>query len=357
MTVLRRWVLLFALGGSACVTPSTIMGHIDATTDADIADAIDELSEILSKRRRSTALRCHAARALGMLPRSNEIGVRTLQSVLTDSTEGPALRSWAAWALGEARSPASADALVLALRTSLSHETGYYVLEALAKHHVVLATRDEERLVEVVEAMADYAGNQSEALPSVYDVVSTRLKSMPVMVAVLDRARHALAGEPNPRRIAAAYNSAFELLEFVDVRRRQIETAETDWLHRLQSAAFSLRDTLSERERRLSALVVWYLGHLADNQAIAPAAASGLVGPSADAPGRATRSNYPPLRFLATWGLNRAKRHSAVAVTALDADVLARETDGRILRLLTRSSTTAGHDDVERILGRRARAD
>ena len=347
----RAAALAVCVGAASCVTPASLLDRLDNTGDQEVADSVRDLSAIVADRGEKASLRCTAAKVLGRLGRPSPQAVSALARALADGRAHPDVRRWSAWALGELRAPASLQALVNALRRKMDGKTGAYVLEALAKHDALLGGIDDRRAVEIVEALVAFRTGQGGAVPPIYDVVSGRLKTIAVLVKILDGAVQACASGKAKR--ARCRDAAFELLEAIDLRTEVIATAGDQWRTRLEASMGALDRAVDIGDPSLMRSILAYLGRLAAVDAIAERAAVALVG-TAEAldPRRPSTATDPSVQLVATWALTRLIQHSSGPRRALAIDAFTASADPRILALLADVERRGGAADMlQRILG------
>lgn len=338
---MRSLILGLLLTGCA-TAPADLLELMDASGDEDVVDAVDECTASLLSGR--LAVRMAAAKTLGRLRTPRPEAIAGLEAVVTLPGERPELRSMAAWALGEMRSPASLEPLVKALRTPLDPTTGHYVLEGLAKHYAVMST-EESRLVEIVEAMVYFAGNQKTELSGVYDVLGARLRTVAVNVRVLERAVDAVRERRTKEQMAEVYTAAFELLARVGLTKDEIAAGPAQWKTRVEESVVNSQAAYALKDPRTELLVVWYLGKLADLQEIGRPAAAALFG-DGSIEGRPTRSPSPAVRLVAAWAIGRMLLSATGPKRALERDILPNERHPAVLELLGGASRGKGHLDL-----------
>lgn len=336
-----RSLILVALAGCA-TAPADLLELMDASGDDDVAAAVDECTESLLRGR--LPVRMAAAKTLGRLRAARPEAIAALAAVLTLPNERPELRSMAAWALGEMRSPASLEPLVKALRTPLDPTTGHYVLEGLAKHYAVMPN-EESRLVEIVEAMVYFAGNQKTELSGVYDVLGARLRTVAVNVRVLERAVDAVRAKRTPEQMAEVYTATFELLARIKVTRDEIAAGPARWKTRVQESMVNSQAAYALKDPRTELLVVWYLGKLADLREIGRPAAESLFG-DGRVEGRPTKSPSPAVRLVAAWTISRMLLYATGPKRALERDILPNERHPAVIEVLGGASRGEGHLDL-----------
>jgi HEAT repeat protein len=315
------------------------MALMDARSDSDIEDAIEECIEALP--RGHVSLRTAAAKTLGRLHRPHPRAIAGLGAIAIDPSEPAELRTMAAWALGEMRSPESLDPLVDVLRTPLDARTGHFVLEAIAKHYAVMTT-DEARLVEIVESMVYFAGNQQEEVSGFYDVLGARLRTVSVNVKVLERAIDSVAEKRTPEQLAEVYTAAFELLARLEATKEEIAAGPAAWKTRVDESVRQSQRVLSIEDERSELLVLWYLGKLARLREIGRPAADALLGEKS----RPTISRSPAVRLVAAWMLSRMLLYGTGPKHALERDLLPREVDPAVLDLFGGMSKKSGELDL-----------
>jgi HEAT repeat protein len=322
---------------------------MDARSDREVEEAVEEASAFLAGRGRSLAVRMAAAKTLGRLGRPAPNAIDRLREVLESTSEPDQLRAYAAWALGEMRHERSLVALQSALRRPMGAVTGHYLLEALAKHFANMSS-DRDILVDVVEAMVFFAGNQKKTPPAIYDVLDAKTKTTPVNVRILARTLQARSPSATKEQKAAVYNAAFELLAKLDLIRDEIIAGRGAWLTRVKEAIRESHRAYSTADLRTRLLVVWYLGKLAGVEELARPAAEALVGSRGDLRGRPTQSPRPGLRLVAAWTLARMQLHAPGPRQALLADLLAKEVESSIIDLIGDvSSRPEEHDQLQKI--------
>ena len=334
-----RALILILLAGCA-TSPASLLALMDARSDSDVGDAIDECSEALAGGHAS--VRMAAAKTLGRLHRASPQAIAALALIVRTPGEPAELRATAAWALGEMRSPASLDPLVDALRTPIDPKTGHYVLEGIAKHYAVMTT-DEQRLVEIVEAMVYFAGNQKEEVSGMYDVLGARLRTVSVNVRVLERALDAIGSRRTPEQLAEVYTAAFELLARLDSTKDEIAAGPAAWKTRVDESVRQSQRVLSIEDEKSNLLVLWYLGKLARLREIGRPAADAVI--SAEK-GRPTKSPSPAVRLVTAWMLSRMLLYGTAPKQALEKDLLPHEIDPVVLELFGGVSRKNGELDL-----------
>lgn len=340
----------FAAG---CVTqPTHVLDLMDADTDAAIERAAERASTYLADRGADLEVRRAAAKTLGRLRHGSPAVLGRLGAVLADDAEPGELRAYAAWALGEERSPGALDELLRGLRGRVDATTGAYLLEALAKHYALLSA-SEDRLVEVVEALVYFAGNQRGRPPGIYDVLSARTRTLPVSVRVLDRATSESAARAgDPAATAAMYAATYELLDRIAASKPEILADGARWQTQLEVAIRTAHHAFAAEDPRTQVMTLGYLGQLAELRPVALPAAEVLVGPSGAVPSRPTLARSTAIRLLAAWALARLQLHAPGPRVALARDVLPREVERAVLRLLADLSRREGDlDQLQKILG------
>ncbi len=222
----------------------------------------------------------------------------------------------------------------------------------MAKHDAQLSAAGDEGAVRIVEAMVSHRTQQGGAVPAIYDVVSARLKTVPVLVKILDAAVKRCADGRNA--VAACRDAAFELLEAIDLRVEVIAAAGDQWRTRLESSMGAIGRATRVANPALVRSILAYLGKLATVDVIAERSAVAFVG-RADAleDSRPSVAKDPTVRFVATWVLARMLRHASGPRRALAIDVLAGpHADSRQLGLLEALERRGGAADMaQRILG------
>ncbi len=337
-----RTVALALLLGGCATSPASLLALMDARSDAEVGDAVDTCAAKLSDRH--VEVRMAAAKTLGRLHRGSPAAIEALGRIAASPEEPAELRSMAAWALGEMRSPASLDRLVQALRTPLDARTGHYALEGIAKHYAVMGT-DEQRLVEIVEAMVYFAANQKEELSGVYDVLGARLRTVSVNVKVLERALDTVRSNRSGEQLAEVYTAAFELLSRLDSTRDEIAAGPAAWKTRVDESVRQSQRVLSIGDPRSELLVLWYLGKLSRLREIGRPAADAVIG-EGQQKGRPTRSPSAAVRLVAAWMLSRMLLYGTGPKQELEKDLLPHERDPAVLELFGGVSTKKGELDL-----------
>jgi HEAT repeat protein len=347
-------LLLAALAAMpACVTtPMHVLELADAESDSAKEEAAEKASAYLADEGRDPEVRRAAAKTLGRLRAATPDAIARLGRVLQDPGADPVLRAFSAWALGEMRSDRSLPLLVLALRTSMDGRTGHYVLDAIAKHDALLA-KGEDRLVEIVEAMVFFAGNQRGRPPAIYDVLGSTTRTVPVDVRVLARAiDSAVSDRSNDAKRAAVYNAVYELLARLERSRAEITAGSAAWKTQVEAAVKETDRAYALGDPYAQALALWYLGRLGDVHEVAAPAANLLVGEAGDLARRPSIAKSDVLRFVAAWALARMQLEAPGPRRTLARDVLPKEGDGAILRLLADyAHRPEDHDQIQKILG------
>lgn len=334
-----------------CAThPTEILQLADAEGDREISAASDEARRYLRDGNAEHEVRVAAAITLGRLRVASEDNISALGGILANSGESPKLRAASAWALGEMRSDGSLRALSSALRSTIDALSGQYLLEAIAKHEAFLAG-DRDRLVEVVEALVFFAGNQAGRTPPIYDVLGERTRTLPVNISVLRRAVDA-AKKNDPRTVAAMYNAVYELLARIERSRAEIEAGPAEYQTQLAAAVGELNGALRFQDPQTTLFLTWYLGRLGGVTGMGAPSVEVLTGARADLPARPTLAPGLSLRFVGAWTLTQLQLAGPGPRLSLARDVLARESGGPILRMLGElSSRTDDYDQAQKILG------
>lgn len=342
---MKRALLLATLLGACATTPAEVYELVDAPDASARAEAAHEASELLVARRRPLAVRLAAARTLGRLRFVDAVVVEALQRTLL-ADEPRELRAYAAWALGEYRSPLSLSALSACLKQRLDPLVAEYVMEALAKHYAVMS-KDQDTLVEIVEALVYFSGNHTGALPATYDLLSANTRTVTVNIEVLKRTLERASATATPEDNAAMYSAAYELLARLDDTRDEIVAGEAAWQTRVKSAVDTSARTLGAEDPRTALLVVWYLGRLAELPQLARPSAGAILEPN-----DALFDERAAHRLVATWALARMQVHALGPRQALLVDVLSKEIEPAVLALLGDLSARDGSfDQLQKILG------
>jgi hypothetical protein len=350
--ITRSIIALASILCASCVTtPMHVLELADAESDRDIETASEKASAYLVDPGRDIEVRYAAAKALGRLRVPTESAIRALERVLLDGGADPALRALSAWALGEMRSDRSRSILVAALRTPMEGPTGQYVLEAIAKHDALLA-KNEDRLVEIVEAMVFFAGNQRGRPPAIYDVLGSATRTVPVDVRVLGRAiDNVIADTRDEAKKAAMYDAVYELLDKLDRSRSEIAAGGSSWKTQVSAAVKETERAYAIDDPDTQSLAVWYFGRLGSVHEVASNAANGLVGEAGDLPKRPSVAKSAALRLVAAWALARMQLEAPGPRRTLAKDVLTKEAEGAILRLLSDlSNRPEDHDQLQKII-------
>lgn len=347
---MRALLVAALVAASGCaVTPTHVYDLMDAPDDEGVESAVVEAAGLASRRGVHPSVRQAAARTLGRLRSDDPRAVAALEVALRPA-QAPALRRQAAWALGELRSGAALRVLTQALRAPLDDETGAYVLEAVAKHYALMS-RDEDTLVEVVEAMVFFAGNRKETVPAIYDLLGARTRTVGVNVRVLGNASRRLERNPSDQARAALYNACLELLDKLAASRDEILAGPSVWAPRVEAAVGAARGALDAEPDRTALLVLWMLGRLSADAEIARPAARALVGAGIEAGRRPSASARAAARLLTVWALARMQPHALGPRRAVLVDVVSREIQPAVLRLLAALSEDPRRPDgVQRVL-------
>lgn len=349
---------------TACVTtPADLYDLADAADESERLDNSAEAAEVLT-RRGPIAVRLAAARTLGRLRVVDATVVGALRAVLLQR-ETPELRAYCAWALGELRSELSLAALQASLREPLEPIVATHVMEGLAKHYAVM-TKDRETLVSIVEALVFFAGNHGATLPPTYDLLSANTRTVTVNVEVLkrtiDRAKQKTSGggELSAEERAATYSAAYELLARVLDNRGEIVAGPAAWATRVDASVATSVDAIAIGDPKSAMLILWYLGRLAEIPEVARPTAKILPTTLLGA-GRATRRDTArgptdPValghRIVATWAVARMQVHALGPRRALLLDVLSKEIEPQVFRMLGDLSRRSDeHDQIQKILG------
>lgn len=355
--------LTAALALGCITTPPDVYDLMDAPDEPSRLDASAEAAQLLT-RRGPIAIRLAAARTLGRLRVVDATVIGALRSTLL-ARDVPELRAYAAWALGELRSDASLAALQDGLRVQLEPIVAEHVMEALAKHYAVM-TKDRETLVEVVEALVYFAGNHGQALPSSYDLLSANTRTVTVNVEVLRRTvDRAVDQEKQGKKLsaeerAATYSAAYELLTRLSDNRPEIVAGPAEWATRVDASVDVSVDAIATGDPQTALVILYYLGRLAEVPEIARPSAKRLPMPLLGA-GREMRRATPrgpadPValshRIVTTWAVARMQVHALGPRRALLLDVLSKEIEPQVLRLLADMSRRNGDfDQLQKILG------
>lgn len=347
MRILIAAALSTALGG--CVTSTAaLLERQDAATDQEIEGAVADVGRVLADRRKAEPLRLTAAKVLGRLTSAQ--GASVLGGILLDPSESDALRSYAAWALGELRDPRSLEPLIGALRAPLGDQAGERVLEGIAKHAALLAGND-DRLLELTEAMVYFAGQRSQAPPAVYDLLSARTRTLPVSLKVLDHATKQAIERRGEAELAALYQATFELLSRLEGSRAEITARGDAWKTRIEESLRAAQRVFETGDPAATLLVIASLGRLGDLPEIGREAGAALVGGNGDRPRRPTVDARTGMRLVAAWALARMKLHSLGARHALLFDVLTREATPAVLEVIAdQAAPTQTQDDLQKLL-------
>lgn len=325
------------------------MSMMDAQSESDINEAVQTGVQVLQRGRFPSQMA--AAKTLGRLRKPAPEAIRALSAVLESARADKRLRAYCAWALGEMRDRASLTALTGALRKPLDKQTGYYVLEALAKHYAVIQ-RDQDSLVSLAEALVYYAGNQKGEIPPIYDVLNARTRTVEVNVQVLERSINSVQNDRSPKSLAALYNAAFELLSNLEMNKEEIMASAANWRGRVKEAVGQSENARKVQDRHTNRLILWYLGRLGNVPELGLPAGEALVGPKGRAKARPTVAPDTPERFIAAWALARMLLHGPGPKRALLTDVLPKERVAAILDMVGRLSSKAEeYDALQKALG------
>lgn len=344
---MRALITFFSVGclAACAVTPTQVLGLMDARTDGQRQEAVEQAARLLQNSGRPSAVRATAAKVIGRLRQPNEAGISALRSGLLETSADPVVRAWSAHALGELRSEASLAVLVEALRSPLDPMTFEQVLEGLAKHFVLLG-RDSRRVVEVVEGMIYASGNQSKEVPPIYDVLGAKTRTVEVNIEVLARAVEAASGGSAESR-AALYQAQSELLAKLEESRAEIEAGPVAWQGRINEAVRQSQRTLLVPEPRLSRLVLLGMGRIGGAAELGRPLAEVLAPEQQVLP----RLLEPNLSLSAAWTLGRLELQSVALRRSVDRDFLAKIPRRPVLRLLADLGAREGEPDgLQRIL-------
>jgi hypothetical protein len=322
-----------------------VLDLADARTDDARRDAVREAAEVLAAPQAPASHRVAAALVLGRLRRVEPEVIAALGRGLAPKSPG-SVRSTSAWALGELRSPESLPPLIQALRQRPGLELGRHLLQALAKHHAVLATRP-DLVIEAVSAMTHFSGNLvDDEVPPAYALLSARTRTLEVDIQVLASAIDTHRQRPTRSTAAALYAAAFEILARLDASRQQLAAAgaRTRARESIRAAAEAARASDTETFR----LVAWFLGQLATEPLYAPAAAQAVL----ELEDRARRASD---RLIVAWALARAQLHDLAARRALSSMLFADESSARLLRALGASAGASAEDILQRVVGVKVR--
>lgn len=334
-----------ALLGACAVTPTQVLGLMDARTDGQRQESVEQAARLLRNSGRPVPVRATAAKVIGRLRQPTEAGVEALKSALLETSADPLVRAWSAHALGELRSEASLAVLIDALRAPLDPMTFEQVLEGLAKHFVLLG-RDSRRVVEVVEGMIYATGNQSREAPAIYDVLGAKTRTVEVNIEVLARAVEA-AGTGSAESRAALYQAQSELLIKLEESRAEIEAGPAAWQGRISQAVRQSQRTLLVPEPRLTRLVLLGMGRIGGSPELGRPVAEVLTPDQRLLP----RLLEPGLALSAAWTLGRLELQSVTLRRSLDRDFLAQNPGRPVLRLVADLGASAGEPDgLQRIL-------
>jgi hypothetical protein len=341
------FLLSSSLSMSCATAPPALLSLMDAKSDADVDDAIDECIEALGRGR--VPVRLAAAKTLGRLKHARPESIAVLSKIALAPNEDADLRSMAVWALGEMRSPGSLDRLVEVLRTPLDARTGHFALEGIAKHYAVMSS-DEQRLVEIVEAMVYFAANQREDVSGVYQLLDARLRTVSVNVRVLERALDAVRSKRTPEQLAEVYTAAFELLARLDATKDEISAGPAAWKTRVEESVQQAQRVLSIEDQQSGLLVLWYLGKLSRLREIGRPAADAVIGDGVQK-GRPSISPSPAVRLVTAWMLSRMLLYGTGPKQALEKDLLPKEIDPAVLELFGGVSHEDGELDLLQKIG------
>ncbi len=355
-------ILLLLLTG--CVTtPADMYDLVDAPDEPARLDASKEAARELT-RPGPIAVRLAAARALGRLRVVDATVVGALRSVLLNQGT-PELRAYCAWALGEMRAELSLQALQASLHEKLEPIVAQHVMEALAKHYAVM-TRDHETLVSIVESLVYFAGNHREALPATYDLLSANTRTVTVNVEVLKRTiDRAVDKEQRGTNLsaeerAATYSAAYELLARLMENRAEIVAGPAAWATRVDASVDTGVDAIAIGDPKSAMLILWYLGRLAEIPEVARPTAKRLpqtlLGAGREMRRDTARGPTDPValghRLVAAWAVARMQVHALGPRRALLLDVLSKEIEPQVLRMLGDMSRRGDeHDQLQKILG------
>ena len=345
-----RAALLLLLVGSACrTTPSAMLELMDAQSESEVNDAVSTTARVLG--RGPFESRMAAAKTLGRLKRPKPEAINALSGVLANPSQDARLRAYCAWALGEMRARASLEVLTKALRQPMNENTSYYVLEALAKHYALIQ-RDQDSLVNLAEALVFYSGNQKGKIPTIYDVLNARTRTVEVNVRVLERSLKRVQSDRGPKSLAALYNAAFELLANLELNKEEIKASAASWRDRVREAMGQSEKARAAQDLRTNRLILWYLGRLGVIPEIGLPAAEALVGSGGRSKTRPTLAPDSSQRMLAAWALARMLLHGPGPRRALLTDVLLQEKEPAILDMVGRISSRAeDYDQLQKTLG------
>jgi hypothetical protein len=309
---------------------------MDAQGDRDLEARSHDAVEILADRRKPTDLRVAAELVLGRLRFARKEPIEALGARLLDKDEDRDVRIGAAWALGELRSPDSYEVLSRALSHSMDARTGEVLLEAVAKHYAIFA-RDPDRAVRLVEQLTRFAANRGGQAPATYDLIGNKTRSVDVNVLVLRRASEAVEKKRTDHTLAALYLAVFELFEGILDNREQIIADEASWRARLDAVVSEAQRAIDLRDGPTARLALWCLGRLGDLPPFATVAADPVAGRGLDP--------SPALRLIGAWALARLQLQGTGPRRVLARDLLGRETDETILRLIADFSAQSGQPD------------
>ena len=217
------------------------------------------------------------------------------------------------------------------------------MLEGIAKH-VGYLVQDEDALLDVVEAMIFYARDEPR-LSAIYGVVSEETRTVPVNIRVLhrtlDRAGEGLSRE----KLDAVYGATFELFVGLEQLLDEIAAGPAAWDARVNEAVEAGRRALAIKDGPTALLVLWYLGRLSRTAEIARRSGRVIAGEAWISDAGA------PLRLLRAWVLSRVEVHDVSARRSLRREVLGRESDVEVLRLLGDVSRgSEEHDLLQKVL-------
>lgn len=347
------WLLslgLCAVGG--CAGPAAMLDLADADSAQTRLAAAESASDVLAQPRETLGKRVAAALSLGRLRLCEPTAVRGLRAgVAPDSPR--LLRATSAWALGELRCEASLGPLLEGLRSRPDSgqpgrsslppgpELGRYLLQAVAKHHAVLAERP-QLVVEVVEAMTHFSGNlQGGPPPPSYDLIGARTRSLEVDVEVIAKAIAAHRAKPTASTAAALYAAAFEILARLDALREELSAAGARTRVGESIAAAAETGRVGDAETRR--LVTWFLGELASEPLYAAAAGRALSS--------APQDDLPADRLVQTWALAQAQLNALDARRRLMARLWGQESSPDVLSALAHVTGGSAEDILQRVLG------
>ncbi len=323
--------------GAFAASPSRVAALADyGSSDEQLAHALEagKRGARLPKRSsRGAPTRAVAWQVVGRLqvadPRVVDDAIRAFSAPSNDR----AVRSSAAWALGELgrplpwddRSRAITDALLAAMaEDGLDADTAYYTVEALGKVYPQHEHTLDEDLA-AAKGLNALAARQRDQLPAIYYLVQQRVLSLDVTIRLLRDVVVAADRDPTDTQLAEAYSGALSMVRWLGGHQEQLSVTFAERRVQIEAAFDGLLDALSLEDRRVVLMVLWSLGEVAEDPVFADLVAERMAPFAA--------AGDPSVRLVVAGSLAHLDA-SGPARQALRTELLAHEKDDRVLRLL-----------------------